>query len=169
MGLVLITVQYGKEESAKLEILDCLFPQDKNAEFVDHGYGGLLLLDTALDPDEAAATILECPTSSVFKIIPVDLIVNSDIATIVSEAVRLTVAGRQRVAVVCKRRGRTIASSNEVEVAVGRELKSRGHTIDLKSPELIIRIDIIGEHTTISVRPPSGFFTKLRGDKGDQT
>jgi len=166
MGFVLITVPYGKEEAAKLEVLDCVFPQDQNARFVEHGYGGLLLLDTALSPDDAAVVLRDCPTSSVFKVIPVDSMVDSDIAAISREAVRLTGEGWRRVAAVCKRRGRVIASSSEVEAAVGRALKSRGHIIDLKNPDLIIRIDIIGERTTISVRHPSGFFTKMRGGEG---
>ncbi|MBM5805135.1 MAG: hypothetical protein FJZ49_03590 [Candidatus Verstraetearchaeota archaeon] len=165
MGFVLITVPYGKEEAAGLEVLDCLFHQDHNARFVEHGYGGLLLLDTTLSPEDAAIALRDCPTSSVFKIIPVDSMVDSDIAAISREAVRLTGEGRRRVAAVCKRRGRVIASSSEVEAAVGRALKSRGHVIDLKNPDLIIRIDIIGERTTISVRHPSGFFTKMRGSE----
>jgi tRNA(Ser,Leu) C12 N-acetylase TAN1 len=165
MGFVLITVPYGKEEAAKLEVLDCIFPRDQNARFVEHGYGGLLLLDTILNADDAALVLRDCPTSSVFKIIPVDSMVNSDMATVSREAVRLTGGGRRRVAAVCNRRGRVIASGSEVEAAVGQVLKSRGHIIDLKNPDLIIRIDIIGERTTISVRHPSGFFTKFRGSE----
>lgn len=91
--------------------------------------------------------------------------INSDMAAISREAVRLTKGGQHRVAAICKRRGRVIASSSEVEAAVGQVLKSRGHIIDLKNPDLIVRIDIIGERTTISVRHPSGFFTKFRGSE----
>lgn len=165
MGFVLITVPYGKEEAAKLEVLDCIFPQDQNAKYIEHGYGGLLLLDTVLNADDAAFVLRDCPTSYVFKIIPVDSMVNSDIAAISREAVRLTSGEQHKVAVICNRRGRVIASSSKVEATIGQVLKKRGHIIDLKKPDLIIRIDIIGERTTISVRHPSGFFTKKRGSE----
>jgi tRNA(Ser,Leu) C12 N-acetylase TAN1 len=165
MGFVLITVPYGKEEAAKLEVLDCIFPKDHNAGYVEHGYGGLLLLDTILNADDASITLRDCPTSCVFKIIPVDSLIKSDIDAISKEAVRLTNRGQHRVAVVCKRRGRVIASSSKVEAFVGQVLKLKGHIIDLKNPDIIIRIDIIGERTTISVRHPSGFFIKIRGSK----
>jgi len=50
-----------------------------------------------------------------------------------------------------------------VEEEVGRLLKTRGMTIDLVNPRLVVRIDIIGSFSTISVRPPSGFITKKEG------
>lgn len=169
MPLVLMTVVYGKEESAKLEVLDCLFPQDPGARFLDHSFGGLLLLKTSLDADAAAQRLMDCPTGLVFRITPVDSLVQSEMDPICGEVLRLVGGGRQSVCVDCRRRGRFIASSSEVERKVGGSLKAAGHTIDLKKPDVMVRIDIIGECTTISVRPPSGFFTKMKGVGGDRT
>ncbi len=68
-----------------------------------------------------------------------------------------------RVAVDCARRGRFLTSSHVVEEEVGRLLKARGKAIDLDKPDLIVRIDIIGSFSTISVKPPSGFIIKKDG------
>jgi tRNA(Ser,Leu) C12 N-acetylase TAN1 len=163
MGLVLITSEFGKEEAARMEVLDCIFPLDPHAKFADHPFGGLLLLETTASADEASTAIRNCPTSLLFKITPVDTLVPSAIGEI-SGAVRGLVGSRQcRIKVRCRRRGRAISSCREVEVTIGEMLKAGGCSIDLEEPELVIQIDIIGELTTISVRPPSDFFTKRRG------
>jgi tRNA acetyltransferase TAN1 len=163
MGISLITVVYGKEVKARLEVLDCIFPYDPSASCSVQPYGGLLLLETELPADEAAARIAACSTSLVFKIIPTDCVVDSDLARICSEALRLVPEGAERVAVDCTRRGRALPSSHYVEEEVGKLLKERGNTIDLGNPALVVRIDIIGSRSTISVRPPSGFITKKDG------
>jgi tRNA acetyltransferase TAN1 len=164
MPLVLVTVVFGKEEAAKLEVLDCIYASDPNAHFLEHKYGGLLILETEIASDAAAEAIKKWPTSQVFKVMPVDSIVKAEIGAIVGEVLRLAPQSRSRVSVVCQRRGRAIASSHDLEVVVGSELKSRGHIIDLENPQLVVRIDIIGERATISVRPPAGYFIKRRGN-----
>lgn len=156
MGVVLITVAYGKERKAGLEVLDSVFALDPAARLLEQPYGGLLLLETRLQADEAVRKIQSCSSGLVFKIVPADALIESDIEGIASEALRLVPKGASSIAVDCVRRGRRLPSSHQVEEEVGRALKARGHAIDLKHPELIVRIDIIGDRTTISVRPPSG-------------
>jgi len=163
MGRLLMTVFYGKEAEASLEALDCIFSKDPAASCTQQPYGGLLLLETGLPSDEAAALIAACSTSLISKIIPVDSIVESDLEKICSEVLRLTPPDPVRVAVDCARRGRFITSSHVVEEEVGRLLKARGKAIDLDNPDLIVRIDIIGSFSTISVKPPSGFIIKKDG------
>lgn len=160
MGGLLLTVAYGKEAKARLEVLDCVFQMDPNAVCTRQPYGGLLMLETALPSDEAAVAVSASTTACVRRIIPIDSVVKSDIGAITSEALRLVPAGACRVAVDCSRRGRALPSSLVVEKALGALLKARGKVIDLARPDVVIRIDIIGSRTTISVRPPSGFITK---------
>lgn len=160
MGVLLITVAYGKEEKARLEVLDCLFPCDPSATCSMEPYGGLLLLETGLPVDRAAAVLAACATSLIFKIIPVDSVVESEMDMISSEVLRLIPEGASRFAVDCSRRGRAIPSSHRVEEEIGWLLKERGNAIDLEHPDIIVRIDIIGSHTTISVRSPPGFIDK---------
>jgi tRNA acetyltransferase TAN1 len=164
MPLVLVTVVFGKEEAAKLEVLDCIYALDPNAHFLEHKYGGLLILETEIASDAAAEAIERYPTSQVFKVMPVDSAVKAEVGAIVCEVLRLVPQSQSSVSVVCQRRGRAIASSHDLEVEVGSELKSRGHIIDLENPQLVVRIDIIGERATISVRPPASYFIKRRGN-----
>ncbi len=160
---MLVTVEYGKESGAELEALDCIFPKDPTAFCIRQPYGGLILISTTLPSDEAAAMIGSCRTTSIHKVLPIDSMVESDLGKLCSEALRLVPPGSERVAVDCARRGRFLPSSQLVEEEVGRLLKTRGMTIDLVNPRLVVRIDIIGSFSTISVRPPSGFITKKEG------
>lgn len=163
MGLLLVTTPYGKEEAAELEVLDCIFKEDPNASFLQHGYGGLLILKTKLSSDEAAKLVKDCPTAYIYKVIPVDAMVKSDLPSIIECVVNLVPIEPRSFRVECKRRGHSIKSSRDVELAVGAVLKDLGHNINIRSPEMVVHIDVIGEWTTISVGPVERYTTKLRG------
>lgn len=161
MGTLIITVPSNKEESAKIEILDCIFPRDYEAKFIEHKYHGILILESKkLSSDEMLQLLEECPTAYVYKIIPVDAIVESNLNSIMKKVEELARNRRGRAKVDCKRRGTTIKSSYEVEVAIGRFLKEIGYTIDLKNPDFIIAINVIDEWTAISFGPPKRFVDK---------
>lgn len=163
MGLLLVTTPCGKEEAAKLEVFDCILHADSAPSLIPHDYKGLLLINTRLSSDEAAALVRNCPTAYVHQIIPVDLMIKSDLASIIGAVLQLMPKMRTKVRIECQRRGRHIKSSQDVESAVGSALASIGHTVQIKSPETLVRIDIIGEWTTISVGPPERYARKLRG------
>ncbi|MCS7098101.1 MAG: THUMP domain-containing protein [Candidatus Methanomethyliaceae archaeon] len=160
MGILIVTVPCGKEKSAKLEILDCLFPKDHEAYFIEHKYSGILILESKLSSDELARLILNCPTAYVHKVIPVDAIVNSNLDSIIEKIKELVKNKKGKIRVDCRRRGRSIQSSHEVEVVVGRVLKELGYTIDLKKPEYLAIINIIDEWTAISFGPMERFIDK---------
>lgn len=160
MGVLIITTLCGKEESAKLEILDCIFPRDYEAHFIEHRYSGILILESKLTSDELARLILNCPTAYVHKVIPVDAIVNSNMDLIIEKIKELAKGGKGKIRVDCRRRGKRIQSSHEVEVVVGRALKELGYTIDLKNPEYLIIINIIDEWAAISFGPIERFIDK---------
>jgi len=160
MGFVLVTVKFGKEDAAELEVLDCILPYDQTARSVRQTYGGLLMLETSLDPDAAARIIMNTPTSLVRTIVPVDAVVGASIKEIVEKSTPLVGDTAKAIAVKCVRRGRSIRSSRDVEEEVGKTLKLSGHSISLNSPDLVVRVDVIGEHATISVRNPDLAFKK---------
>ncbi|MGQ9760059.1 MAG: THUMP domain-containing protein [Candidatus Methanomethylicaceae archaeon] len=163
MGFLLVTAPCGKEEAAELEVLDCIIHRDPGASFIPHSYRGLLILNTKLSSDEAAKLVKDCPTAYICKIIPVDATIKSDLPSIIECVTKLIPRDSRSLRVECKRRGQYIKSSYDVELAVGAALKDLGHTVNFRSPERIVRIDIIGEWTTISVGSPERYFTKLRG------
>jgi len=161
MGTVLLTLEYGKEEAGAIEALDVLMPHDPGAKAERPPFGGLVLISTALDPDAAAGIMAGAPTSYIRSVSPVDAVVPSEMGAIM-EAVgeRLPRPATGTAAVRCARRGRAIGSSQEVERAAGDLLRRAGYAVDLANPSIVVRIDVIGGQTAISIRPPDRFFKK---------
>ncbi|MEM4706840.1 MAG: THUMP domain-containing protein, partial [Candidatus Methanomethylicaceae archaeon] len=117
MGMVIITVPSNKEERAKIEILDCIFPKDYEAKFIEHKYPGLLILESKkLSSDEILKLLEECPTAYIYKIIPVDDIVESNLNSIIKKIEELLKNKKGKIKVDCKKRGSIIKSSHEVEI-----------------------------------------------------
>jgi len=164
MATVLVTVDYGKEVGAAAEILDCILPLDPGASVRRCGFGGVLVLETSIDPDRAAESIAGSLSRLVRGAIPVDQLVRSEISEIEKIAASRVGVG-SRIAVRCRRRGSTLPSQKEVERIVGRRLTGLGCTVDLKNPDQIVRIEIIGEVTAVSVRPPNRSVFKTRASQ----
>ncbi|MGF3498187.1 MAG: THUMP domain-containing protein [Candidatus Methanosuratincola sp.] len=161
MATVLLTVEYGKEGGAAVEVLDCILPLDPGASVRRCGFGGVLILETSLDPDRAAESIACSLCRLVRSAIPVDQLVRSDILEI-EKIVASRVGIGSKVAVRCRRRGSALPSPKEVESIVGRRLTGLGCSVDLKNPDQIARIEIIGDVTAVSVRPPNRSVFKTR-------
>ncbi|MEM2125374.1 MAG: THUMP domain-containing protein [Candidatus Methanosuratincola sp.] len=161
MAAVLITVKYGKEGGAAVEVLDCILPLDPDASVRGCGFGGILILDTSIDPDRAAETIAGSLSRLVSSAIPVDQLVRSDLSEIEKIAVSRVRIG-SKIAVRCRRRGHVLPSPKEVERIVGSRLAGIGCVVDLENPDQIVRIEIIGEITAVSVRPPDRSVFKAR-------
>ena len=162
MGIVLITVPHNKESSAKIEILDCIFPVDYEAEFLESGYRGLLILKSnKINSDEIVNILKECPTAYVYKVIPVDIIVESNILSILKAIIELVKEKTGRIKIECHKRGKNIESAHELKVIIGEKLKELGYKIDYKNPELILFINIIGEKTAITFGPLNRIIKKL--------
>ncbi len=161
MGIVFLTVAYGKEGSAMIEALDILMPHDPQVSAEKLGFGGLALIRTELASDEAARLVFDGPTSLVRSASPVDAVVKSDLGAIGEEVRRLAqMVAPGTAAVTCARRGRSLSSSQEVEREIGTLLEQLGFKVNLRTPSLVVRIDVIGERTAISIRPPEMFFKK---------
>ena len=69
--LYVVTVKYGKEKAAELELGDAIFPHDPEVRIAQTEFGGVLLLDTVLDFDELIRTLSTFPPVNVERIVPV--------------------------------------------------------------------------------------------------
>lgn len=69
--LYVVTVRYGKEKAAELELGDAIFPHDPGVKITRTEFGGVLLLDTALDYDELIRVLSAFPPVNVERIVPV--------------------------------------------------------------------------------------------------
>jgi len=162
-GHVLLTTDYGKERAAGTEALDLIYPYDPEARALGTGFGGLLLIETALGATRASRILAGGPTSLIRTITPIDALVGATKNEILGGIARLIGDRRLTVRVRCRRRGRSVPSSTSIESEVGAFLASKGHRIDLANPQAIVNIDIIGGSAAISVRKPEDFVRKPRG------
>ncbi|RLG63068.1 hypothetical protein DRO02_07265, partial [archaeon] len=121
-GLILATCQPGREDAAETEILDCLLPHDHEAEASKTNFQGVILVHTTLNPVEAAELLRRCPMAYVHSIVPFQVYVETSLQNIVDAALKL-VHGKLKpnttFAVRCRRRGRLVKSSTDVEKTVG--------------------------------------------------
>ncbi len=69
--LYIVTVRYGKEKVAELELGDAIFPHDPGVKITRTEFGGVLLLDTALDYDKLMHVLSVFPPVNVERIVPV--------------------------------------------------------------------------------------------------
>lgn len=160
---VLLTTDYGKERAAGIEALDLIYPYDPNARTLGTGFGGLLLIETALSATRASKILAEGPTSLIRTIKPIDALVGATISEMLEKVAQLIGDRRLTLKVRCRRRGQAAPSAASIETDVGASLTSKGHKIDLTNPQAIVHIDIIGRSAAISVRKPEEFVRKPRG------
>jgi tRNA acetyltransferase TAN1 len=160
MGLAIITVPHKKEASAKIEILDCILPRDYEAEVLESGFQGVLILKSKINSDEIVNILKECPTAYVYKVIPVDIIVESNISSILKAIIDLVKGKTGRIKIECCKRGKAIESSYELKLMIGEKLKELGYKIDYKNPELLLFINIIGDKTAITFGSPNRVIKK---------
>ncbi len=69
--LYVVTVRYGKERTAELELGDAIFPHDPVVKITQTEFGGVLLLDTTLNFDELLRVLSVFPPVNVERIVPV--------------------------------------------------------------------------------------------------
>jgi len=154
-GLTLVTTKPGREETGEIEVLDCLLRYDSTVEVRRTEFAGVLLVETALSPQSASDLLRKFEMTAILKVVPFDMCIKTDIKDIVAAVVQLAtglVDPSSTFAVACTRRGRFIGSSVEVEKIVGEALaKASGAKVDLGNPRFLIRIEIVGEVTGVTL------------------
>ncbi|MCD6324552.1 MAG: hypothetical protein J7L55_05555 [Desulfurococcales archaeon] len=68
----IVTVKYGKEAKAELEIGDSLYEADPSLRIVRETYGGVLTVYTRLKHDEFLKHLLKHPPATVERVVRVD-------------------------------------------------------------------------------------------------
>ena len=157
---LLATCAAGKEEQAEVELLDALLRGDPAAEVVRTGFPGVLLVRTSLSPREALRLVRSMEMAYVKSAVALELIVPAELSTIKEACISLArekgIGPGTRFAVRCRRRGRSIASSHEVEVVVGEALRrATGAEVDLGEPDVVFRIEVIGDMAGVGLEQHS--------------
>ena len=153
---LLATCRVGKEEQAEIELLDALLRRDRGVEIVRPGFPGVLLIRTSLTPREALELINSMEMAYVKSVVAFELVVPADASAIEEACIRLArevqVGPGVRFAVKCRRRGKAIPSSHELEIAVGKALKeATGAEVDLEEPDVVFRIEVVGDMAGIGL------------------
>jgi len=66
-----LTVRYGKERLAELEVGDALFPADPSVKIERTAFGGVLVLCTTLQFDELLNALLAFPPTTLERVVPI--------------------------------------------------------------------------------------------------
>ena len=152
---LLITTGKGKERQAIEEVVNILFEYDSEAYGVKTVFDGVVLVYTSLDPKFALNVVKKKPTSVIFKVVPLEACVKTSLESIVHKGLELArkyISEGDTFIVDCIRRGRLVQSSVVVERALGKIIAEKlGGIVSFKNPKYIVRVEIVGEITGISV------------------
>jgi tRNA acetyltransferase TAN1 len=163
-NLVFSTSRF-REEEAQDEILDLLEifgDQDAEAEITE--IKGLLLAQTALDPFAVVSGLKELVASEpwrvryVLRVIPIELVVPSEIDTIRLAAKNLAAKiGKDSFRITVEKRHSPLESI-EVIKAIAGEIESK---VDLENPQWIVLVEVVGTQTGVSVIRPDQMFSSV--------
>ena len=157
---LLATCSPGKEEKAELELLDALLRGGaRDVEVLRTDYPGVLLVKVSLPAEEALRMACSMEMAYVRSVVPIQAIVEAEMSSIKRACLHLArKAGLRpgiKFAVRCRRRGRAIRSSLEVEREVGRIIREEtGAEVDLERPDVVVRVEVIGRVAGICLEGP---------------
>ncbi len=91
-----LTVRYGKERLAELEVGDALFPADPSVTIKRTTFGGVLVLCTTLQFDELLNALLAFPPTTLERVVPIMACCDADKDDVVKCVVDIVVSKRLR-------------------------------------------------------------------------
>lgn len=151
MTVLVVTCPNGREGDASLELEWAL----GDARIKRTKWKGVLLCFTKLKKEEALKRIKEFETSAIFKVIPVDFLVESSEEVIINQGFKLAaekIHEGDSFAVRCKKRGGRIKSEKEIERELGARIKEGlNATVNLSNPKWLVVIEILDKKTGIGV------------------
>jgi len=156
---LIVTTLRGQESLAAIELEDLLrYLGDESPEVSVTNVAGLLTARTSLDPldvVERVRKIMEDEpwrVGNLMRMIPVEEVVESDVEKI-SEAVErlsLKIPEGASFRITIEKRHTSLSSSDIIESAA----KRINRRVDLKNPDWIVLIEVVGAYTGISVLRP---------------
>ncbi|MCD6559080.1 THUMP domain-containing protein [Palaeococcus sp. (in: euryarchaeotes)] len=151
MTVLLVTCPNGREGDASLELEWAL----GDAKVKRTKWKGVLLCFTRIEKGESLKRIKEFETSAIFKVIPIDTLVESSKEVIIECGFKVAterIKEGDSFAVRCKKRGGKIKSEKEIERELGARIKEGlNATVNLSNPRWLVLVEILGKKTGISV------------------
>jgi len=127
-------------------------------------YPGVILVTVPMERDAALEAIRAYETTAIHRAIPLDEMIPTDKGRIIEqgfEMARERIAEGEAFAVRCKRRGNKVPSSKDIERELGaRIVDELGAVVNLDYPKKIVKVEILGNRTGISVITPDEIIDK---------
>jgi len=166
---LIVTTARGMENLAAVELEDLLrFLGDREPQVSMTSISGLLTARTSLDPFEVIERVRviaeEEPwrVGSLMRIIPIEEVVESNLEMIAEAVKRVSskIPEGQSFRITIEKRHTSLSSSEIIEAAA----KNVDRRVDLKNPDWIVLIEVVGAYTGISVLRPEQILSlaKLR-------
>jgi len=169
---LIISCARGLENDACSEIWFLLGEIGDRDSIVDRtGVSGLIVAKTSLDPFMAVRKLRELLRSApsefqyVLKIVPVEAVVPTRLERIEEAAAKLSAKiGEEETFRVTVEKRHTELSTMEIVKAAARRIDRR---VDLKNPDRIVLVEVMGRVTGISVIKPSDVLSIVK-EKGSR-
>ena len=164
--IALASVKVAGEETAGIEILDCIFPLDPEAKTIRTPYPGIILISSRIDPLKLTEIFKNCFISKAYRIIPIQRYVTTETETIIKNILELTdnIGSRESTfKIECRIRGRRDMETMEIIKRLARKVeRKKGWRVNLEKPQYTIFIEVIGDHTGLSVLRERQFWERRR-------
>lgn len=151
MVILLVSCPTGREGDASLELEWAL----EDATVKRTTWRGILLVYTSHNKREAIRRIREFETQAIFKVVPLEVLVESNEEKIIKTAVELAkkrIKAEESFAARCRVRGKKFASAKELERKVGGAVKEATNArVDLTDPDWTVIVEVLERRTGISV------------------
>ena len=166
---LIVTTARGQENLAAIELEDLLrFLGDESPQVSTTSVAGLITAKTSLDPFTVIEKVKEIMEEepwrigSLMRIIPIEVVVDSNIDEIAQAVEKLAskIPENQSFRITIEKRHTQLTSSEIIEAAA----KNIDRKVNLKNPDWIVLIEIIGAYTGVSVLKPNQILSlaKLR-------
>ena len=163
--LIKTTLGFEKIVAARIKELDpeaIVIPSPK-------GFKGLVLVKSGKFKREELLKLIEQNIVEADRIIPVEKVVKADLDEIVAaieDVVKTKISDKETFAVRTVRRGRHSYTSIDVNVIVGEKVREiTGAGVNLRFPDKIVLIEIIGDEALLTVLPGSFELHKITPEK----
>jgi len=133
-------------------------------------YPNVILVELTMDPEEAVVILKEAPTTMISKVIPIDMVVKTNMDAILEKTLVLAREKMNHGDLFVVRgdlRGRSYIKSKEelIETVTGELIDKLDESLDPQSlntqnPDWVVQVEVVGDDTGISVLKPHQILKK---------
>jgi len=153
--VAMVTVRAGREDKVAMDLMDALYPYDQEVKVSKTDFSGLLILRTSLNPKRLLDILRNKPIAHLYKVLPFNYYSSLDESSLGGELVRLLSRINlewRKFLIKVKVRGNKEIDENALSLKLAKLVEEKlGKRGDLKKPELVIRVEVIGNDVGISI------------------